>query len=172
VLLDVVTNRKDLRADLKARVAKAISVDDHGRIIIEKVPIAKQENDLTRVRGILVKHQKIRLLGQFIHAAKAIDNRADYSERYPDLQSPNVEAIVAAPEAGNWNGRDATHKKIFQDLDRVCSLCPPFFLSLAEIENHAKGFYKIDAGLKKKAERKTKQAEYFKSTVTKKQERG
>jgi hypothetical protein len=171
VLFDVVINRKDLRVDLKARVAKAISVDDNGNINVEKVPIDKKENDLARVRGILVKHGKVRLLGQFIHAAKAIAKRTEYSERYPDMQSPNVEAIVTTPEAGNWNGHDATHKKIFQDLDRVCSLCPPVFLSLTEIENHARGFYKIDEGLKKKSERKTKQTEFFKATVAKKQER-
>jgi hypothetical protein len=76
LLVNVVVNRKDLRADLKTRLFKAISVDDDGRINVEKVPVSKKETDLARVRGVLVKHQKIRLLGQFIHAAKAIDKRA------------------------------------------------------------------------------------------------
>jgi hypothetical protein len=89
------------------------------------------------------------------------------------LTSMSVDAAIALapPPGGNWNGHDATHEKIFQDLDRVCSLCPPVFLSLAEIERYAREFYGIEQGLKKKAERKAKQAEFFKSTVAKKQER-
>jgi hypothetical protein len=182
ILLDVVVNRKDLRGDLKARLFKAISVDDGGQIHVEKVPIRKQETDLARVRAMLVKHGKIRLLGEFIHAAKAAADRADRC----NLEDADVSSVVAAPPGGNWkpiknsslgsrlpsqNGQDATHKKIFQDLDRVCSLCPPVFLSLAEIEHHARDFHGIEKGLKKKADRKARQAEYFKSTVAKKQER-
>jgi hypothetical protein len=163
LLVNVVVNRKDLRADLKTRLFKAISVDDDGRINVEKVPVSKKETDLARVRGVLVKHQKIRLLGQFIHAAKAIDKRAG--------ADGDAMAAVAPPPGGNWNGHDATHKKIFQDLDRVCSLCPPVFLSLDEIERHAGEFHGIEKGLIKKAERKARQTEFFKSTVAKKQKR-
>jgi hypothetical protein len=159
----VVLCRKDLRQDLKARLFKAISVDDYGQIHVEKVPIEKKETDLARVRGVLVKHRNIRLLGQFIHAAKAIDRRAD--------GEADAAAIVAKPKGGNWNGWDATHKKIFEDLDRVCSLCPPVFLSLDEIEHHAREFHGIEKGLKKRADRKAKQTEFFKSTVSKKRER-
>ena len=47
LLLGVVVNQKDLRGDLKSRLFKAISVDGDGRISVEKVPIRKQENDVT-----------------------------------------------------------------------------------------------------------------------------
>jgi hypothetical protein len=165
VLRGMVVNRKDLRDDLKARLFKAISVDDDGCINVEKVPMSKKETDVMRVRDMIVKHKKIRLLGQFIHAAKATSDRSEH------LKDAEVATVVAAPPGGNWNGRDATHEKIFQDLDRVCALCPPVFLSLAEIEHHARDFYGIEKGLKKKADRKVRQTEFFKSTVAKKQAR-
>jgi hypothetical protein len=165
VLRGVVVNRKDLRKDLKARLFKAISVDDDGNINVKKVPVGKKETDLARVRGVLVRHRKIRLLGQFIHAAKAIDKRAEKTE------PGDVTTAIAPPPGGNWDGRDATHDKIFQDLDRVCALCPPVFLSLAEIEHHARDFHGIEKGLKKKADRKARQTEFFKSTAAKKRKR-
>jgi hypothetical protein len=45
------------------------------------------------------------------------------------------------------------------------------FLTLDEIETHAKDFYGIEKGLKKKSDRKVRQAEYFKSTAHKVRER-
>jgi hypothetical protein len=78
---------------------------------------------------------------------------------------------VATLPAGNWNGHDFTHDRIFQDLDRVHAGCPLVFLSLADIEHYARDFHGIEKGLKKKADRKARQAEYFKSTVAKKHER-